>query len=648
MNGTRVFGAFAIGVCCCASVRTASAETLFSMSGQLGLLDGATPEGTKVKLQLDLDRNGDLDSFETLTAVTGADGSYQLTYDLDPTDVDLEFVQFAAELVADYNARGFEALLDDGPLPVLLTVEREGYSSVVKRLTSMFESPSFDFTLVPLRDVHCVDQACMSGDGAVRISGFPGGTGIGRAYASAYDPTEDKGRFPGLFTDNSLNLLISSGFSEINLYDDTGKAIHAVTSPLAVRFEAKRASWKTLPDLEMNSGRIELPMYSFDQTTGEWVREGDGELQRADGSAVSEAELTEIHAETFADDVYVSFSTSHFSSFNCDAPISERACVKGRLVSSVGAEALAGVEVSVEGVSYTGTAGTVFTGLDGYFAVDVMKSELAGEDVDGNGKNGETFTANVTAKALAGIYIGTAFDNPTGVGSVESGTSQSCRPDTCDCFDLGDIVVDFEPPRLCEISVHGTFSGTTVVGDSGPLAKGDAVVGASVYGQLSGVTLPQSAVTAICDGATCSPGELDSTGSATFAVAVAGDAPQIKVDSDWTIEDSDGLHYYSASTVIAGCAPGETAVSASVELKLDHAALGDLGSFIDALGSGPAVSGSGGGSGNPISAINDQDPPATQGCGCRTAGGAGGGGGFATLLAVALGLTLRARRRLSA
>ncbi len=647
MRRLRVFGAFALGLCCLVAEKSAGAETLFSMSGQVAMLDGAAPEGTKLKLQVDVDRNGDLDSFETLTATVGADGTYQLNYDLDPTDVDLEFVQFAAELVADYNTRGFEALLDDGPLPILLTVEREGYATVVKRLTSMFESPNFDLTLAPLRDVQCANASCMAGDGSVLLSGFPGGTGIGRAYGSAYDPGQDTARFPGVFADDEQNLLVSSGFAEINLYDDAGKPIHQLSSPVAVRFQANRASWTTLPDLEANSGRIELPMYSFDNVSGEWVREGDGELQLADGSAVNEDDLAAIHAETFSDDLYVAFETSHFSSFNCDAPIQERACVKGRLIGSVGAEALAGVEVSVEGVSYTGTAGSVFTGLDGSFATDVMKSELASEDVDGNGKQGETFSARITAKSLAGLYIGDSFDNPNAVGSVALGTSKSCRPEACDCYDLGEIVVDFEPPRLCEITVHGTFSGTNLIGNAGPLAKGDPVAGATVRAELSGASLPQGAVAAVCDGVACSPGELDSAGSITFSAAVAGDTPQIKLDADLTLEDGDDLHYYTGSMTIDGCAPGESAVSATVDMTFTHAGLSDLGAFIDSLGAGPSLSGSGGGSsGGPISGVETEDPLGTKGgCGCTTPGAArSNGAGLATVIAVLLGLAWRRRR----
>jgi len=167
-RGSRAV-AFACSLGISGAVSVAHAEKLFSMSGQVALADGLAPGGVKVKLQLDLNRNAKLESYETLNATVAEDGSYSLDYDLEPKDVDLEFLKFAAGLVADYQARGFEALLDGGPLPVLLSFEREGYSTVVKRLGTMFETPNLDVVLTPLNDVQCTNAACLSADGSVHL-----------------------------------------------------------------------------------------------------------------------------------------------------------------------------------------------------------------------------------------------------------------------------------------------------------------------------------------------------------------------------------------------------------------------------------------------------------------------------------------------
>src|SRR5262249_52757523 len=155
----------------------------------------------------------------------------------------------------------------------------------------------------------------------------------------------------------------------------------------------------------------------FDEARGDWVSEPQGELEDADGGSIDEADFPSILDGSYPDPVFVSFDTSHFSSFNCDAPNSRRACVQGRLVTLEG-EVVVGAQVSVEGVNYTGSAGAVFTGADGTFATDLMKSELPSEDTDGNGKKGDQFTARVTASGAVGVFVGETFDTPEEQGTV--------------------------------------------------------------------------------------------------------------------------------------------------------------------------------------------------------------------------------------
>jgi MYXO-CTERM domain-containing protein len=605
------------------------------------MADGLSPQGVKAKLQLDLNRDGKLDSFETLSATVAPDGSYALRYELEPGDVDLEFVAFVGGLIADYQARGFEALLDDGPLPVLLSFEREGYSTVVKRLSTLFESPNLDVTLAPLNDVQCSNATCLSPDGALRMSQFPPGTKIARGYADAYDPSLETARFPGLFTDESNNLLISSGFAEVNFYQEDGKPVHQISAPVSVRFEAQRASWNTMPDLDTNTGRIELPMYSFDQVSGEWVTEADGELQDADGRAVSEDELSAIRDGSYEGRVFVAFDTQHFSTFNCDAPISIRGCVKGRIVAKGTAEAVVGVAVSVDGISYTGSAGTMITGLDGTFATDVRKSELEDEDLDNNGKRGEMLEARVIATGT-GVFVGEAFVTPRAEASVGVASRPSCKPAECECLDLGDIEVEFEEPRLCEVTLEVTASGDTVAGEDGPLLEGQAVVGAQVRGALvGGLQMPQAAVAALCADTTCNAAAVAESGLVSFAIPVVGDAPQLKLDASLRLTADDGgtLHYYTGSLTIDGCARDQSALDATASLTLDHASLSGFGEFIASLGDLPKPDR---GSTGPL---DPSDPTGPGGCACRAVGGHAGTAQSGWLALILAGLALTRRRR---
>jgi hypothetical protein len=613
---------------------TASAAPLLELSGKVALADGAVPTGTKVKLGVDLNRDNEIQEFESLTGSANADGSYQVGYDLDPSDVDLEFIAYATEVVAKYQTDGFESLIEDGPLPLVITIEREGYSTLTRTFSSLLDNPRLDALLTPLEKIGCTDGVCRTGSGGIEISGFPGGTGIERAFAKEYDPTQDTSRFPGNFSDSGGNLLISSGFLEVDLRDSSGAHVHELPEPVKVRFQPNKVSWKTLRDLDANSSRIEVPMYSFDEVKGQWVAEPDGVLEDEDGKAIAESELAAIKSGGYTGKVFIAFSTKHFSTFNCDEPVESRACVKGRLVKD--GQPLAGISVSANGVNYTGTAGTLTTGLDGRFASDLMKSETANEDVDGNGKRGETFTAQLAATSELGIFVGAAFDAPTVQGSI-GGDIATCKPASCDCLDLGDIEVTFEMPRACEVTVHATYSGKSI-GAKANLAAGDALEGATLRGELMGdISMPVSATAEACGAGSCYSSVASANGTATFIVPVIGDAPEIKLHAEHYFTDSGAAHAYVGDVTIAGCARGQSKVEVTAEVEADHAALGDMGSFIDSLGAGSANDD---GDGWPV-------PEDGAGCGCSYVGAMGQAGALGVSVVSALGLALRRIRRRS-
>ena len=616
----------------------AFAAPFLDLTGRVALLDGVVPSGVRVRLGLDLDRDGTLNSFEVVEAKVSADGSYAVNYtpETDPLKIDPKFALFVANLVADYEARGFDALLDDGPLPVIVRFEREGYSTIVKRFTTLTDLPSLDIVLAPLTPVACAAGDCMAADGSVHVSGFPGGTGIERAYARRYDPLRDQSKFPGAFTDTNDNLLISSGFTEVDLRDASGAHVSRLSSAVSVRFLTDPTSWASLRDLQAASSRIEVPMYSFDEARGDWVSEAAGELQSEDGTAIDEADFASIRDGSYPDPVFVAFQTNHFSTFNCDAPNKRRGCVQGRLVTLEG-EAVAGAPVSVQGVTYTGTAGTVYTGADGYFASDLMKSELASEDADGNGKKGETFTARVTVNGAIGVFVGEPFDTPETQGTI--GRGKTCRPPNCDCLDLGDVQGDFELPRACEITVHVTFSGKGT-SSAGPFEKGDALVDASVTGEVSGgPMLPGDA--ALCGGSPCGGGKADADGKVTFVVPVVGDTPEIQVRTQFTVKADGDTHYYTGSLAVSGCGREQAALDGTLELKADHATLDDLGDFIASLGDGPSPTTPGGTLGDEIDRLQPEAPS----CACRQAPARSAGTAGFGLAPLALGVVMLARRR---
>jgi hypothetical protein len=602
----------------CFAPRVAHADTILNLVGRVGLGDAQPPTGVQIKLQIDLDRNGTFDSFETVTATSDSTGNYSVSYGLDPSTVDLNFVTFVVGLLAKYRSGGFDALLGSGPLPMSVTFEREGYSPVTKRLSTMFSAPSMDALLAPLTKVGCSTTACQSADGNVRISGFPGGTGITQAFGKAYDPRNDGSKFAGAFADSNSNLLISSGFTQIDLRDSSGNKVHTLSSPVSTGYRLDPSSWSSIFDLMPGTGKVEVPMYSFDEGSAQWVSEANGELQTPDGKLIDETSLPAIRAGMYSGDVFVSFRATHFSAWNVDRPVKTHTCVKGRLVDQ-SANVLAGLQVYAEGVSFTGTSATLTTGADGYFVFDLMKSELPGEDVDGDGIPGQTATAQFQVSGSGGVFTSASFATPTAQMTVGSFGAPACKPADCACVLLPDTVVTIQPPRACTVTVQATYSGTSSSGTSA-LATGAALVGASIGGELTGsINGFVGSSDAICKSQQCYHGISDSTGAATFVVPVVGNAPQIKLSA--TLEQPAGatIHYYTGSLIVGGCAEAQAAVTGSVQLPADHAELSTVATFFAALGSGPTPTSSSGSSGSPGLLGSPSSAKNPLGCACRLA-----------------------------
>lgn len=669
----------------------AGAAPLLDLSGQVALLDGAVPSGVRIVLGIDLDRDGELNSFETLNAKVTADGSYRLEYTPDVTKVDFEFIAFVADLAAEASQRGFDALLDGGPLPLVVRFEQEGYSTIVKRFSTLHDAPTLSVLMTPLDVIRCSDDACGTADGALEISGLTEGMKIARAYARAYDPALHPMSFPGTFTDDDDNLLISSGFTEINLHDESGKKITEVSSPVAVRLLAHPESYASLRDTKPNTDKIEVPMYSFDEERGQWITEAPGELQAPDGTPIGEDAFPSITRGEYDQPIYIAFRTKHFSTFNCDAPIGERSCVKGTLVRE--GKATAGVSVWAEGLSYVGTAGAVFTGEDGSFALDLMRSETAAEDVDRNGVMGETFTARLGFAGEFGVTFGEAFDTPRVQGTAQSSTS-ACQGDDCDCVDIGEVG-DYEAvvPRLCDIRVRVTYPEQTrgepgltpadedaSLGDAGAAiptaaiptaARRDASVDDSNQSVLDGGLEPGDRDASVapsnasdlrgmalgnvrvlgqfigsmaapgnpgdCGGRTCGSAISDDDGFATLTVKVVGNDARIELRADTTFDGTRSDHYQAELTIDA-CAEGETEVAGIVELEAKRVDSEPIDEYLERLAE--VLS--------PLAEQSSRDGKvqnANSDCQCRTGAGTGGRAGSSILIACAGAGVLLARRR---
>ncbi len=608
-------------------------QTILKARGHVSLGDGRSPSDTKITLKVDLNDDGKLAKYETATGFADASGNYKISLSLNVSSIDFDLISDVSDLISTFDSGGFEALVKGGPLTVILRFEKSGYATWVRTFSTNLGTVKRDVRLAPLDPLYCSRDTCSSADDGVRLSGLLGDSGIVEGYAKAYDPLKDKERFPGTFSDASNNLLISSGFIAVDLRDKNNKPISSLDEPATVSFRLDEASWHTLVDKQADSGAIEVPMYSFDEKSAEWIAEENGVLVDAEGAMVDEDELSRIRDGSFSKALFVRFETKHFSYWNVDEPVKAHACIKGRLVDADG-NAVGGVNVVVSGVSYSGSAPGMTTSANGYFAAGMMKSEGADEDLDYNGIEAETFQAELQITGSAGGYIFGAFDTPGVSSKIVDKGGINCVPQDCPCEDLGDVTVTLEPPTLCEVTVAVAFNGKTSENNYDGKLDSGAVANVSVSGDPLGAAAMPPLTADLCADRQCYGAKTDADGSATFFVPQFGGTGKLRLSVGFQRKRDDGDYdVYTGEVEIAACADGETRLSGEMEIEVTHSVAMDIGDFIAELFEGGEISVE---SGSNIG-----------GCICTVGPGTRAGKRFLPflLMLVALGVCYRLRQR---
>jgi hypothetical protein len=440
--------------------------TAFTLAS--GSSDASPADGVTVLAAGDFNDNGTIEAAERTTATTDADGKYTL------------------RCPATTGHR------------IVVTFSLDGYAAAIKTLdVGALGTTTVDATLSEMADLSCEEGSCRDSDGAVQIQGVA----IASGHAQVFNPVTDADQFPGGFADESGDMLVSAVFAAFDLRDADDNPIDTLPAgeTATVRLKTPRDTWSVISDLETGNGQIDVPMYSFDETTGEWVAEGRGHLESGTGEILAEAQLASIRDGSYTDVVYSVFEAGHFSYWNVDWPISTHTCIRGRVVDGSGSP-VAGVKVSVQGLTYSGTSSPQMTGADGTFCVDVMRSEAAGEDVNNNGVTGETQQVLITVVQGANGYRFGPYSLPT---------AQATCPDGCQ--DAGDLALT--PANQIQVALC-TVSGTVYL-------DGAPVEGVMVYADDD--YLDSDLRDAVCDvAAGCwGFGSTDATGAFSFQTAWA-------------------------------------------------------------------------------------------------------------------------------
>ncbi len=291
-------------------------------------------------------------------------------------------------------------------------------------------------------ELQCAGAVCSLQSGALVLDGLPEGTtGWGRAF----DPTVDADAFPGAFADDQGNLLVSSAFMVAELTDSTGAPVHEFDQAVTMRLAIPRTTWSTLRDLQPGSGAIEVPLYRFDEDTGQWVRDGQGQLTDGNGKPLDESKLSALHDGSYAGVVFAQGQVTHMSWWNVDWPVDTHAALR-LCVEFPDGTRVVGATVTLRGVTYQGTSEPATTDAQGCVCIEGMRSENPGEDIDGNGTTGETHRVAITVTHEGKIYKGWVFDTPAAQGTC---------PD--DAVDEGPLVLDADHEAhlmLCHFHVR--------------------------------------------------------------------------------------------------------------------------------------------------------------------------------------------------
>ncbi len=405
--------------------------------------DGSPAEEVTVRAVSDRNGDGKISRDEEITASTDEEGRYSLVVSASKS----------RSTVVSFRSSGYATV----------------FHTVRARSTSTVE---LDVALLDVDPLECNGGRCRSSNGSLEITGLDASlSGAGRAF----NPVTERDAFPGDFSDDQGNLLISGSFSFVELEDEEGSLVHELEAPVTLTMRVPRDTWPIIVDLEPGNDRIEVPMYAFSEVSGEWTREGDGYLALADGTVLTEDVLPQLRDGSFEGVVNALAEVNHFSYWNVDWPVESHGCVSASLRTAAGLPAT-GASVRIDGITYTGNSDEV-ANEEGGFCAAVMRSEDEDEDIDNDGSKGTTHRVNVLVKHDGKLYALGDHEVPSAPGTCGGG-----------CLDLGDVDLTDDKevvPTICEVEGIVVDTRGVPVADASVVAS-DALLDYETFEEMCG------------------------------------------------------------------------------------------------------------------------------------------------------------------
>lgn len=214
---------------------------------------------------------------------------------------------------------------------------------------------------------------------------------------------------PGDFTaidgNGEYRRLESYGMFQVNLVDADGNELNLADGSAAPVV-------MPLQGVGYEAGDT-IPMWHYDEVEGRWMEEVSGTVVELEGGVLA-----------------VEFEAPHFSTWNCDRPLSTHGCVSGQLNTATG-QNRGGATIRAVGISYISTT-TARSNANGEFCVEVKNGETIWLEISYavNGVMATQRTEPVTIPAGQGTCDGMQY---SGNGSSGNGSN---------CVELGEINLD--------------------------------------------------------------------------------------------------------------------------------------------------------------------------------------------------------------
>ena len=461
-------------------------------------------DGAKITVSTDVNGNGRIELRERKTVTADSNGHYTINAP----------VAAGMKSVVRFSLNGYAPLLKTVQINTLLAIT--GFDGTLVEMDSLTDTKNGKWR----------NQA-----GSVEIN-WPK---IAGGSVRNFNPATEADKFPGSFSDNKGSMLISGVFTAFELNDDDGNPLTTTASgsPARIRMRVPRDTWGAMVDTAPGTDRIDVPMYYFNEETGQWVRgqteqgaDLSGWLERDNGTIIEEAKLAAIRSGSYSGDIFAASDVTHFSYWNVDWPVESHACISGHVIDADG-NPVAGATINITGVTYTGTSSPQTTDENGIFCVDVMRSEAPGEDVNNNGVTGETQKVLISGSSGGKLYNFGEYEIP-----VQAGTC----PTNC-------LAVELKVAQENEVQVSVcSVSGTATV-------EGQPKEGIFVYG--SDDMIDPDTWNNVCGTSGCTFfASTDETGAFSLTAPYAFKLSLLGI---YTETDETGTFFYESTRSLLGC-----------------------------------------------------------------------------------------------